>query len=726
MDSPDRSCTRYGKKLAGCLFGAAAFLLGADRLAALPLPPEFEVEAVGEADDVAREFDRVVLSASKSAQSIEEAPAIISVITAEDIRRNAYRSVGDALRSVPGVYVVDDHLKLNAGVRGISGGARGWSSILKVMINGQPVSFRPDTTNYLGPELIPIDAVKQIEVIRGPASALYGANAYLGVINILTKSGEDVAGGLVAGGGAFGSNYNEGGGAMMAGMRQGVFDVLVSGNLRRADRSGLTLPDSSPHLMRFAGDRASEDDRNTPASVFGQVALRLSPAANLIFDGTFQRLDANGEFQDWHGGSVNSLTHKSRLVENNTSLRLAFEGSSGSSSYRAFGAYVFGDPGSSDRFDVGLPDRFNRRRVDYKGVDGGAEYRLQLAEKSSITVGVDTSFEDQQLQVFDQVNPMTGAVVEAPDARMASMTVTKCIGDGRCGFNNVAGYIQAIYYPIAKIGMTGGFRVDRHNIYGVQPNGRVGLVFLPTDKIAVKALYGASFKAPSAVQLFTQPLGSGDVQGNEDLKPQNANTFEGAAVISPTRSLRAELTGFVTFISDQVQFRQAGANQRAQNIGDARSIGGEAEISYQPISPLRTFVQASYVTTEVTEQVTATEKRTVDLEELYPGLMLRGGAQFASDRHYLQAGLDAAYISSRGASQSNISENLGAAYSLDSYFLLGVSAGTRNLRLLGQRETALRVRAENILNQKYAEPGFRGIDIPAFGARVWVTLTQEI
>ncbi len=727
----------WTRRAAGILAACGIGLAG-EVARALPAPPDFELDVEVEKGE-APEFERLVLSASKSAQSVEEAPAVISVITAEDIRRSGYRSVGEALRSVPGVYLLDDHFKGSLGVRGISGGARGWSSIVKVLINGQPVSFRPDTTNFLGPELISIEAVKQIEVIRGPLSALYGANAFLGVINILTKSGEDLgrgrdAGALVSGGGAVGSAFNEVGASGAVGTRLGPIDIMVSGGYTKQGRSGLTLPfdcasdvtcKTSPGGMLFQtrGNLESKNDDAVPYNIFGQVAYHASKAANITLDGSMQRFSSGAEFMDW-----GPLSHDSKVVENNGFLRLAFDGSAGKASYRLFGAYVAGSPGGGDRFtrDEG-GSLFFKRRVDYKGVDAGGEFKLELAEKSSITVGVDTSIEDHQLQVFDIVDRMTGMVSETDDARVSSATVKKCIGDGRCGFNNVAGYAQAIFYPVPKLGLTGGFRVDRHNIYGVQPNGRFGVVFLPSEKLAIKALYGGSFKAPSPVQLFTTPLGPRDILGNEDLKAQSANTFEGAFVISPIRQLRAELTGYVTFISDQVQFQSDGGNQKAKNVADVRSIGGEADINYQPISMLRTFVQASFVKSEVTAKDAAgMTLPTVDLEEFYPALILRGGGMFVDDRHYFSIGLDGTYVSSRGASQANVLLNAMKPYSLDAYFSLGASAGTRNLRLFGQRETALRVRADNLLNQKYAEPGFAGIDIPAYGARVWMTLSQEI
>jgi len=141
-----------------------------------------------------------VISATKQIQKKSEAPANISIITAEQIQKRGYCTAGEAINSLPGIYVLDDDLQQNIGVRGINGGMQAGSRIVKVMIDNQPVSFRSTTENWLGVELIPISSIERIEVVRGPASALYGANAFLGVINIITKQGSNVNGGIISGG----------------------------------------------------------------------------------------------------------------------------------------------------------------------------------------------------------------------------------------------------------------------------------------------------------------------------------------------------------------------------------------------------------------------------------------------------------------------------------------------------------------------------------------------
>lgn len=131
-----------------------------------------------------------IVSATQKAQNITEAPSVITLITSTQIKERGYLSVAEALNSIAGIDIIKDHYQPNAGIRGVNGGLRSWSRLFKVMVDGQSMSLRSNSDNYLDASFIPIEAIDKIEIIRGPNSALYGKNAFLGVINIITKSGK--------------------------------------------------------------------------------------------------------------------------------------------------------------------------------------------------------------------------------------------------------------------------------------------------------------------------------------------------------------------------------------------------------------------------------------------------------------------------------------------------------------------------------------------------------
>ncbi len=258
-----------------------------------------------------------IVSAAKEEQTLEEASAIVSVVTREEIQRRSYRSIAEAVSSIPGLYINSDYVFQDIGVRGISGELRGASRLIKVMINGQPVSFRSDTIHLVGPEFIPMDAIERIEVIRGPGSTLYGANAFLGVINVVTSPGADVDGILLR----LGTNVFNGhpgyDTAISAGKKIGPLDLLVAMQRSRTDRSGLEVPCTTypggceeQQRKSYAPEifgRESFDDLEQPLSAL--VVARLDLGAQqenemgrfgrlgLLFN--YQELDSRASFADF-------------------------------------------------------------------------------------------------------------------------------------------------------------------------------------------------------------------------------------------------------------------------------------------------------------------------------------------------------------------------------------------------------------------------------------------
>src|SRR5215831_12319898 len=134
---------------------------------------------------------RVVTASGGIAEERSLAPATVVAFTRDDIARHGWRSVADVLENVPGIDVIDDHVQPSVGVRGVTGGFRAGTRIVKVMIDGLAVNFRPDLAAFIGPEYIPIEAVDRIEIAKGPLSAIYGADAFLAVVNVITRQAAD-------------------------------------------------------------------------------------------------------------------------------------------------------------------------------------------------------------------------------------------------------------------------------------------------------------------------------------------------------------------------------------------------------------------------------------------------------------------------------------------------------------------------------------------------------
>lgn len=671
---------------------------------------------LGEEIDLEALFDTEIEVATKRAQSLVEAPAVVSVVTADDLRERGYLSVAEALRALPGFYVVDDYLAPSVGVRGLPSGQRAWSRIMKVMVDGHAIAYRPEATNFLGPEGVPIDAVKRIEVIRGPGSALYGADAFLGVVNIVTKRGEDVAGGhLEAGVGAFAA-HPQGLGALtvggpLAGPAAGGAladaEFVLAGGGGLLDRSGLGVPAASPFQAKFAQAR-SEGDLARPGTLFGRLGGITTPLGQLAIDGLYQRLDSGGEFQDWR-----PFTHQSHLVLENRSVRAALRGAPAQRlGTTASLAFTRGGPGADDRIGIGNPQFQYRRDASTDAIDGTLEASYALNARDSVTLGADVAHNVHRSPTYYNVfTPASGRAGEEVRAGEPG---------GERTFSNLGAYGQGILHLWEDTAVTMGLRLDAHNVYGPVLNGRAGVVHPLGAGLVAKALYGSSFKAPSPLQLFGRPLIFGDILGNADLRPERAQTIEGAVSWLPSRQVELLTDAYYTHVSDKVGFVAEGGNSKALNLSESDSVGLETELRWR-WQFLHGMLNLSLQKTAALVPEDSRAAETATLPEAYPAYTVNAGVGAPLGELPLGAFLEARHVGAVPTTQSNFVANGLTAYELPAATVFDATLASRDWAW-GDRSVSAVLKAANLLDSDYAMPGFGGVDYPGRGRTVWMRI----
>ncbi|MBI2447401.1 MAG: TonB-dependent receptor plug domain-containing protein, partial [Candidatus Omnitrophica bacterium] len=154
-------------------------------------------------------FEKEVAIATRHKTPVGKAPSIVTVITAEEIKNLGYRTFVEILRTIPGFEILKfaDFGVVGPSVRGIATS----SSVnrIRVMIDGHFVNEPLQGSAFDAFDDFPVEFIKRIEIIRGPGSAVYGENAFSGVINIITKDAKDIDGVRVSSGYGSFDTYDE-------------------------------------------------------------------------------------------------------------------------------------------------------------------------------------------------------------------------------------------------------------------------------------------------------------------------------------------------------------------------------------------------------------------------------------------------------------------------------------------------------------------------------------
>jgi outer membrane receptor for ferrienterochelin and colicins len=687
-----------------------ALLLLATRAAAEETP---EAEAVDDLDLV-KLLNVEVSTATKTAESIEDAPAVITVVTREEIQRWGYRSVAEVLERTVGFFVVDDHILPNTGVRGMIGGLGAESGVIKVMIDGRSVAYRTTSGNWLGTELVPLTSVQQIEIIRGPASALYGADAFLGVVNIITVS-PDLQRPLRIRADAGHAGGNPGGTVdATTGGQIGDFDVLFGTALELADRSGLLLPQESPAptLPSTVGTRRSALNlERRSLALQGRVGYRPNEYDRLVLSAYASGLERGGDFAHWAqltNGS-NAEGQEFGTVVGLQQLRLTLDGLAHVSDQVGVAlqsTYFQGGILDSDRVEIGSDLFYVERNQSYYGVDTNLELRFIPSEGFNAIVGTEAVIDHESLLAPSRIDRATGVVAAGSDASLSE----------RVTLTNLGAFLSVNYRVVEDwLKLTGGLRYDRHSQYGDQLTGRLGATSRWSPSIVAKLLYGSAFKAPSPYLLYAAPLRPGDVVGNTALKPQHIQTAEYQMSWQPSRFFGVTSGVAYSWLFDKAEFTPQGINQTARNVASQRSLSSETRLDARHYDDYSVFAAFEWVlSTRDLGQEGYAASLVGSRNVVYPPWIARVGATVdlpSVPAFPLELGSQAQLVGPRRAADTTIVET-GADVTFDPYVVVDTFLSTRDLYLFAGHETRMALRARNLLATRGPNPGPAGFEYP--------------
>ena len=673
-----------------------------------------------------------VFTASKTSQSIENAPAIISVITEQDIKQQGFKNLGEALQSIAGVFVSTDHVTHNVSVRGINGGRNASSRTLKIMIDGQSIDFRSTSESFIGSELIPLSMVERIEIIKGPASTLYGANAFLGVINVITKKAEDENSTFFV----YENGLNSTGHFEFSTFQSyGDINFSLGFSTEKVDRGGLYLQHSTDILKERVNKeydayqpflQKTKHDISEPIVLYSKLDWETSLGKFSTYS-YYQALNNDGRFYD-----KNPVLNETKINIANYFIKEIYQNSffdenlnlNISSTY-AKGKVLDDDiidyhPSTSDGFKI-------KRDMGYESIDLSGEINYTFLDNFNVLLGADYTYDEHDLLSYSKINKIDNQVSKKVE------TI------GETNFNNMGVFFQGMWDISEKGSLTAGLRYDEHSVYGNDFNYRFAGIYHLTEKLYTKALYGTSFRAPTPDQLFSPnpPYNfSNGIIGNENLKPEEAETYEILLGIKPTENMDIQFTGFMNNIENVIVIQSNAGMSSPVNQNSIQSIGGEMAFNWK-WEKLSGNINLSY-------QHSYIEIENKDEQEtpLFPNILVNGKVNY--NFNHFNLCLKSYFVDDYLASQSNIHNNLVFGrendYRISEYYLFDLTILSKNIYSIGKKEKLgsiankmrydkqllLSFSIKNIFDKKFSYGGFYNYDIPALGRSVSFGITINI
>lgn len=526
--------------------------------------------------------EQSVSIASKREEETSRAPSVITIITDKEISNMGARTLNDILSTVPG-FDIRKTASFGIEVFGVRGLENG-NKQTRVFLDGHSIIFPSTGSSVWFFDDLPLKHVKRIEIIRGPGSALYGANAFLAVINVITKDAKDINGIEVSSG--FGS-YDTGDYNIQYGKEIG--DVEVTGFVNLYNTNGLSDKihmdsiSNSPALGGFSSAPGDTDDSRAKIDLNMKLSYKglefrakylnkdsepfISPTFALTDDTELEFNYVMGDLR-YKFNLGEKFTVKPRIYYDQYDRKIIAES-------LPDGAIIPADLDGDGDFESFPDGRLAEGFLSNKILGSELQFEYEIFDTNTFTFGFDFEWQrEDNIQFNANFQPQTGAAIDGGFQDVGDSPPTK----------EFVRQIWAVYFQekwdITKnLGFTFGVRHDHYSDFKGTTNPRIGLVWDFIDNGTLKLLYGQGFRAPDFGQLHTKNNNS--FLGNSDLEPEKIRTYEVALAYRFTNTLSANVNYFFNVIRDRILFHpKTDSNDPFvfANTGDANVQGIEFEL----------------------------------------------------------------------------------------------------------------------------------------------------
>ncbi|MBP9113414.1 MAG: TonB-dependent receptor, partial [Polyangiaceae bacterium] len=495
-----------------------------------------------------------VTAASRTAESVEDAPASVSILSGQEIRAMGYPTIAEAIRGVRGMFTSYDDVYQSGGVRGFARPGDYGNRIL-VMIDGHATNDNYIYSSYIGYDgRVDLDDIERIEIVRGAGSVLYGTGAFFGVINLVTKDKNNP------------SRFEAGvGGAL------GVGRVRVSTTQRLSDHSGFSLSTAvaggtgdDAYYPEFVGQTdvrgqksdgvVRDNDRMNGAMVQGKAWYKdLTVQAFLNYH---KKLAPSGQFgvrindprnmnEDTRGFVEARYEPKiNERLQSLTRVKMDYY------AYNNFLSYPSAPDGDGNEKDA------------FRGLWGGLEQRFIYSptEKIRLTAGGEyvRHFTTSQYGEDDRISdPARTTVIDRNDP-----------------FDVVAGYLLGDFTISPAFKISAGARLDYYSNakfdFLSSFNPRIAVIAKPYTGGNIKAMFGKAFRTPSVYELFYVAAGQ-QAGADAGIQPEQvvSGELEYSHRFSPT--VVGLVSGYANYVTNLMELGTLAPDP----------ITGEADVQFQ-------------------------------------------------------------------------------------------------------------------------------------------------
>lgn len=577
----------------------------------------------------------VYVTATRIEKELQDVPMSVTVMTSEDVKHSTARSVGELLQDVPGVQVQSDG---SQGLKRIS--IRGENAFRTlVLIDGQKISEHKSMSG--APILIDPARIERIEVIKGPASVLYGSDAIGGVINIITKKGGKKA--------LEGNAYVE-----YSGASEGFTEGLSVAGAKNGWE------------YRLSGSYADHGNIHTPIGTFDNTGFRQKDFSGFLskeinehlviggavdyFKGSFnstsleQALDPNADFfvnvPGWTRQKYSAFVELKDLTDYLPRVRVdAYYQDSQKQMRNFIGNYYH----KGDKFEFnGMPITLSKdghmiidNTADNTIITKGASIQAdwQLGENHYLITGYDIAYDELESFGDSGLNQKLPFNMGPMPTQMAMNTHTFKYYDGtqlsQSLFASMETYLPydftlsyGVRWTHVKTELTRGDEYKYGTLttpvpgrppviydgkrsggamLGSDSNSRpvfnVGLVWTGIENLALRATWAQGFRVPNLTEKYVgSAMGGGTIIGNPNLDPETSNNFEvGARWNNGVTNLDL---AFFYAISDNyiARFEMKPNEFHFQNVSKATTFGSELALSHDINTSFAKFTPYTTIT----------------------------------------------------------------------------------------------------------------------------------